>query len=178
MAAIITEIYALAESEAVDSSVFREQTDLRLHEILAEIKQLTSGKLVFETTEIWRAVYQQVLEHAETKRYLSVALIRSDDYWRDAPGQSSLEFNFELISHGFHIHRLFIIDEFFWPRLSKNPSEQLWKWILDQHQRGIEVGLVRLTDLETEPSLISDFGIYGTTAVGFQVTDFEGKTVR
>ena len=66
-----------------------------------------------------------------------MALIRSDDYWRDAPGESSMQFNYELVAHGFHIHRLFIIDEFFWPRGARTPSKQLFHWILEQYQRGL-----------------------------------------
>ena len=52
------------------------------------------------------------------------------------------------------------------------------RWIIKQHQRGIEVSLVRLTALEDEPGLVCDMGIYGEDAVGLQQTDFEGKTVR
>ena len=168
----------LQKCEAAHSKIFCDQVELRLSRITQELEDLADGKLCFSSTETWRTVYREVLERTTTKSYLSVALIRSDDYWRDAPGQSSLDFNYELISHGFHIHRLFIIDEFFWPKLAKTPSKQLFHWILEQYQRGIETSLVRLTDLEDEPTLICDFGIYGDTAVGYQETDFQGKTVR
>ena len=40
------------------------------------------------------------------------------------------------------------------------------------------MSLVRLADLQQEPDLICDMGIYGEDAVGFQQTDFEGKTVK
>ena len=176
--AISNELHRLNRSEGLKSDVFRQQVALRLDDKLTEITDLAAGKLVFASTETWRTVYQQVLESARTKRYLSVALIKSDDYWRDAPGESSLKFNYELIAHGFHIHRLFIIDEFFWPRASRTPSKQLFHWILEQYQRGIEVSLVRLTDLDDEPLLVCDIGIYGQSAVGQQQTDFEGKTTR
>ena len=49
------------------------QVALRLHDKLAEITDLTAGKLVFSSTETWRTGYQQVLESADAKRYLSVA---------------------------------------------------------------------------------------------------------
>ena len=175
---ISNELNQLIHIDALNSEVFRQQVTLRLHEHLAEIADLAAGKLVFSSTEVWRTVYQQVLESTATKRYLSVALIRSDDYWRDAPGESSLKFNYQLVDHGFHIHRLFIVDEFFWPRASKTPSKQLFHWILAQYQRGIEVSVLRLTDLDEEPSLVCDIGIYGQNAVGQQQTDFEGRTTR
>ena len=110
--AISTELNRLCQSEPLQSPVFHQQVVLRLHDKLEEIVDLAAGKLVFNSTETWRTVYQQVLESVPVKRYLSVALIRSDDYWRDAPGESSLQFNYELVAHGFHLHRLFIIDEF------------------------------------------------------------------
>jgi hypothetical protein len=176
--AILNELDRLKKSDVLQSPVFRQQVSLRLHDKLAEISELVAGKLVFSSTEVWRTVYQQVLESADVKRYLSVALIRTDDYWRDAPGESSLKFNYQLVDHGLHIHRLFIIDEFFWPRASKTPSKQLFHWILGQYQRGIEVSVLRLSDLDEEPSLVCDIGIYGRSAVGQQQTDFEGRTTR
>ena len=51
-------------------------------------------------------------------------------------------------------------------------------WIRDQHDRGIMTSLVRLADLDSEPDLVCDIGIYGNQAVGIQEADFEGKTVR
>ena len=176
--AILNELDRLKKSDVLQSPVFRQQVTLRLHDKLAEISELAAGKIVFSSTETWRTVYQQVLETIDVKRYLSVALIRSDDYWRDAPGESSMQFNYELVADGFHIHRLFIIDEFFWPRAARTPSKQLFHWILEQYQRGIEVSLIRLNDLDDEPSLVCDIGIYGEIAVGRQQTDFEGKTTR
>jgi hypothetical protein len=176
--AVSSELDRLSQSDVLESEVFRQQVALRLHDKLTEITDLATGKLVFSSTETWRTVYQQVLESADAKRYLSVALIRTDDYWRDAPGESSLKFNYELVAHGFHIHRVFIIDDFFWPRASRTPSKQLFLWILDQYRRGIEVSLIRLTDLDDDPSLVCDIGIYGQSSVGQQQTDFEGKTTR
>ena len=176
--AVSKELHRLNRSEGLKSDVFRQQVALRLDDKLTEITDLAAGKLVFSSTETWRTVYQQVLESADAKRYLSVALIRTDDYWRDAPGESSLKFNYELVAHGFHIHRVFVIDDFFWPRASRTPSKQLFLWILDQYRRGIEVSLIRLTDLDDDPSLVCDIGIYGQSAVGQQQTDFEGKTTR
>lgn len=172
------ELARLLDNDILNSNVFRQQVTLRLHEHLAGISKLADGKLVFSSTEAWRTIYQQVLESVDVKRYLSVALIRSDDYWRDAPGESSLKFNYQLVDHGFHLHRLFIIDEFFWPRASKTPSKQLFHWILGQYQHGIEVSVLRLTDLDDEPTLVCDIGIYGQSAIGQQQTDFEGKTTR
>ena len=84
--AILNELDRLKKSDVLQSPVFRQQVTLRLHDKLAEISELAAGKLVFSSTETWRTVYQQVLETTDVKRYLSVALIRTDDYWRDAPG--------------------------------------------------------------------------------------------
>ena len=40
------------------------------------------------------------------------------------------------------------------------------------------MSLVRLTDLDDELAIVGDMGIYGRDAVGWQQTDFEGRTVR
>ena len=77
--AIANELRQLNRSHAFQSEVFRKQALLRLHNKLAEITDLAAGKLVFTSTETWRTVYQQVLESANVRRYLSVALIRSAD---------------------------------------------------------------------------------------------------
>ena len=168
----------IPESAYIGFRPFRQQLTLRLAEMSKQLAELLQGRLCFASTEKWRTVYEDVLKSCRAKRYLSVALIRSDDYWRDEPGQASLEFNYDLIAHGFHIHRVFVIDEFFWPRTARTPSTGLFHWITSQHQRGIEVSLVRLSALEDEPDLVCDMGIYGDEATGLQQTDLEGRTVR
>ena len=168
----------LLQVAADQAPIFCQQSVFRLENMSRQLDDLNKVTITFDTTETWRSVYEDVLQTCKAQRYLSVALIRSDDYWRDPPGERSLEFNYQLISHGFHIHRVFIIDEFFWPRSARTPSSDILRWIIKQHQRGIEVSLVRLVALEDEPGLICDMGIYGEDAVGLQQTDFEGKTVR
>lgn len=168
----------LAGCEELASAVFRKQLRLRLRDLSEKLERLAEGRLIFDSTETWRTVYEEVLQSCQPHRYLSVALIRSDDYWRDAPGERSLKFNYELLAHGFHVHRIFVIDEFFWPKAARVPSTQLFHWIKAQHRRGIEVSLLRLADLDDEPNLACDMGIYGSEAVGWQQTDFEGRTVR
>ena len=81
--AISNQLNRLNQSEVLQSEVFRQQVVLRLHDELTEITDLATGNLVFASTETWGTVYRQVLESAAAKRCLSVALIRTDDYWRD-----------------------------------------------------------------------------------------------
>lgn len=168
----------LRKTKVLQSPVFRHQLLLRLHQQRLQLGTWAAGKLQFSSTEKWRTVYRQVLETAKVKRYLSVALIRSDEYWRDAPGESSLQFNYELLERGSLIRRLFIIDDFFWPPSARTPSIELFRWIQQQHKHGIDVGLIRLSELDEESSLACDIGIYGDSAVGRQETDFEGRTTR
>lgn len=165
-------------TSACPSPIFRQECLFRLARVSEQLDQLLHGRLTFRSTETWRTVYEDVLKSCQTKRYLSVALIRSDDYWRDKPAENSLEFNYRLIDHGFFVHRLFLIDEFFWAPSVRTPSRDVLDWILKQHDRGIEVSLVRLADLESESDLVVDMGIYGELAVGTQQTDFQGRTTR
>ena len=139
---------------------------------------LAEGKLTFESTETWRAVYEDVLSSCRCKRYLSVALVRTEDYWRGLPGDRSVTFNGMLVHYGFYVHRIFIIDDFLWPPKAQLPSKSLYTWIVQQYSQGIQVGLLRLSDLEGDKNLILDFGIYGTSATGHQTTDEMGQTIH
>ncbi|MEM7317290.1 MAG: hypothetical protein AAF497_29540, partial [Planctomycetota bacterium] len=94
---------------------------LRLDTWNDELAQLGQGRIAFSATETWRTIYERVLSRCQVRRYLSVALIRSDSYWQDLPGRASLEFNFQLVEHGFTVQRTFIIDPFFWPPSAKTP---------------------------------------------------------
>ena len=172
------QLESIARCPALSSSVFRKHAVMRLRDERDRLEQLGAGRLIFDSTETWRTVYEEILNACKAKRYLSVAVVRSDDYWRDKPGERSLEFNFQLVNHGFHVHRIFVIDDFFWPRAARTPSTILFHWIHSQRLRGIEVSMVRITELEHEPTLVRDMGIYGTDAVGYQQTDFEGRTTR
>ena len=160
------------------SIVFEEQVAIRLAGFGRQLDEFNQLSLSFQATETWRTVYQKILETCETRRYLSVALIKSDDYWRDEPGKASLDFNYRLLDYGFTIQRIFIVDPFFWPPSAKTPAKETLDWIVAQDNRGVITSLVRLTDLQYESDLVCDIGIYGNDAVGKQVTDFDGKTVR
>ena len=162
----------------VETSIFPEQVLLRLQAIDAQLKELSEGRLIFRSTESWRPVYERLISDRNTKRYWSVALIQSEDYWRDVPGENSLKRNYELVAKGLDIRRVFLIDDFLWPQAADTPSKELFRWIAQQHHGGIQVGLLRLSAIEHEPDLICDMGIYGDQAVGFQTTDNDGKTVE
>ena len=159
-----------------EDGVLHEQAALRVAQMSNEAADLASGKLVFESTETWRAVYEAVLSGCRQRRYLSVAIIETEDYWRDRPGRASLEFNCRLVQHGFNVARTLLIDEFFWPKRAELPDKQLLAWAKAQHDEGISVQLARLSEVEQELRL--DFGVYGERAVGYQVVDESGKTER
>ena len=127
---------------------FRGQSLLRLERQREEMCQLAEGKLVFESTETWRAIYEDVLSACQCKRYLSVALVQTEDYWRGLPGDRSVSFNGLLVEYGFYVHRIFIIDDFLWPPKATLPSKHLYTWIVEQYGKGIQVGLLRLSDLD------------------------------
>jgi hypothetical protein len=157
---------------------FYSQSLLRLERQREETRLLAEGKLVFESTETWRAVYEDVLSACQCKRYLSVALVQTEDYWRGLPGDRSVSFNGMLVEYGFYVHRIFIIDDFLWPPKATLPSKHLYTWIIEQYSKGIQVGVLRLSDLDGDRDLIRDFGIYGATATGYQTTDEIGQTVH
>ena len=158
--------------------VFRTSAALRFARIAGELEEISNGNLTFDSTETWRTLYEQVLQACETKRYLSVALVLSDEYWRHPPGDQTLNFNYRLIWRGFRIERIFIIDDFLWPPKACLPCTELSTWIQSQADHRIDVKLIRASELDEERDLMRDFGIYGELAVGYQVTDTDGLTVR
>jgi hypothetical protein len=165
-------------SRQLDNEHFRKQAVLRLKRQHDELQLLAQGKLVFDSTETWRAVYEEVLSACTLKRYLSVALVRTEDYWCGTPGERSIRFNALSVDYGFYVHRILIVDDFLWPPKATIPSKQLYNWMLSQFSKGIQIELVRMSELTSESDLLVDFGIYGDTAVGYQVTDDLGQTVR
>ncbi|MCA9151111.1 MAG: hypothetical protein KDA92_17490 [Planctomycetales bacterium] len=178
VARMFSKLALLPHGYAQAAPVFAAHTQLRLATVEHELDRLLDGRLVFESTETWHRAYQEVLDGVQVRRYLSVALIKSDDYWHDTPSECSLQFNATMVQHGFLVHRVFIIDEFFWPRHCREPNLHLLHWMSLQKQAGLDVSLIRREDLAHEPHLVGDFGIYGDDAVGYQETDFEGRTVR
>ena len=150
-------------------SVLAAETLLRLARMNDELKDLVTQRIRFEATETWRATYEDTLCHCKTKRYLSVALVRDDGYWQDTPGQKSIQLNQILVQRGFYVHRILIVEDFFWPRAARLPSTKLNNWIMSQYLNGIQIGLVRLTDLDDEPDLVRDFGDSGLRREDFFV---------
>lgn len=159
-----------------EDPAFRRIVSSRLHAVAKQLAEMASGELVFSGTESWRAVYKEVLLGCQLKRYWSTALVRTDHYWQDRPGKQSIEFNYRLVEKGFDVRRCFILDDFFWPPDCRLPDKDLHRWIDEHTAHGIEVSLLRASDLRHEPSLLRDEGIYGDRAVGRQVVDEDGRT--
>ena len=85
----------LAEKSLVDSlqrlacqpdPILLEAAIVRLAAIHEEVHNLSTGKIVFSSTEAWRTVYEEILNTPGIDCYRSVAWMRNEDYWRDTPG--------------------------------------------------------------------------------------------
>ena len=158
--------------------LFHDLSRSRLEAIADEVATLAKGQVVFDATETWRAAYQRVLETMRVKTYYSVAWVRTDNYWNDAPGRQSMRFNYELIERGFRIERVHILPDELWPFDEKLPTGGILEWLVEQAGRGIIVSLVRESDLANESDLLRDFAIYGDRAMGIQELDEQSHTVR
>ncbi len=158
--------------------LFLELAGHRIESAAADMATLAKGEIVFEGTETWRAAYQRVLETMRVKTYYSVAWVRTNEYWNDAPGRQSMRFNFELKERGFRIERVHILPDELWPFEEKMPTTGILEWLVEQQGHGIVVSLIRESDLANEPDLLRDFAIYGDRAVGTQELDEESRTVR
>ena len=158
--------------------ILREAAMLKLVSIQDEVRALADGKVSFSATEGWRTLYERLLRSPDVQSYRSVAWVRSEDYWRDAPGQRSMQLNFEIVRAGVAIERILILNDFFWPPAALLPSADISRWIDEQHEGGVQVSLVRESEIESEPDLFCDLGIYGNRATGWLELDTQCRTSR
>jgi len=150
----------------------------KLAAVQEDVRHLAQGQLVFSATEAWRATYEQLLHGPDLGRYQSVAWLRNEDYWQDVPGRQSMQLNFDLLQQGVPIERILILCDFFWPFGAERPAADICDWIDEQYFRGMRIGLVRESALESEPELLCDFGIYGNRATGLLELDEQCRTTR
>ena len=149
----------------------REFALLKLFNLTANLRDISQGTVVFTATESWRQMYERILLRPDIDSYQSVAWFRTEDYWRDRPGQRSVELNLKLAQRGLSIHRVLILCDYIWPPKAKLPARDVVDWIGPQVQAGITISLVRESELLGETDLLLDFGIYGKLATGIQYTD-------
>lgn len=166
---------SLAES---DNATLRNHAVASLTDLHSKISEMSEGKLVFEKTETWRTVYERLLRKPEVTKYRSIAWFRNPAYWQDPPGRKSLQLNCEMAGSGMLIHRTIITPASLWERDKNLPGSPLLEWIEQQYVHGIWIKLVREEDIQAEPDLLVDLGIYGDIAVGTQLVDENGKTSR
>jgi hypothetical protein len=169
---------AVMEIGAQPDPLACELASLRLATMADEMEALGKGSVVFTATETWRAAYQKLLLTLKVKSYLSVAWVRTSDYWDDAPGRQSMQLNFDLAERGFRIERVHILPANLWPLGERLPLPATLAWLQEQHARQILVSVVREHDLVKEPDLLCDFAIYGDRATGTQELDQQSRTQR
>lgn len=158
--------------------ILRDLALLRLSQIDMELEKLGRGEIVFPTTESWRTVYERILTSDGIQRYRSVSWVKSAAYWQDQPGQRSTKLNIRLRKEGLTIERIAIIRDELWPVDKERPTALIAQWLESQISAGIEVGVLRESELANEPDLKHDFGIYGSRAIGVQEIDANARTER
>jgi hypothetical protein len=158
--------------------LFHDLCRIRVENMANELMTLAKGEVIFDATETWRTAYQRVLETLRVRTYYSVAWVRTSDYWNNVPGRQSMRLNYEMVERGFRIERCHILPDELWPFDEKMPMTGILEWLVEQQGRGINVSLIRESDLTNEPDLLRDFAIYGDRAIGIQEMDEQSRTVR
>lgn len=158
-------------------SAFRSLISTQLATLTEHVRPWLHGQLIYPNTEAWRTAYEKVLSEPGIMEYRSVAWVKTEDYWQDLPGQRAMQLNYSLLDRGVKIERQLILGWNLWPPEVTLPHQSIRNWIEEQHYRGIEMGLVRESDLVGEPGLLGDFGIYGDRATGKQELDNASRTV-
>ncbi|QDT13400.1 hypothetical protein [Planctomycetes bacterium K23_9] len=151
---------------------YRKSAMRELDVAVEKLTEIGDGKIVFQGTEAWRLVYEQLLRDPSVLVYRSVALVKNTSYWQDGAGLQSMQLNFDLIARSVvTIERTVIVTNELWPPDDELPTEMLRQWIHEQSVNGVFIRLVRKSDLLDEPELLRDIGIYGFTATGTQEFD-------
>jgi hypothetical protein len=169
---------ALSDLAKQIDPVLRQYALRKLASITEEVRSLASGRVVFSTTETWRTVYEDLLQSPELKNYRSVAWVKNRAYWQDQPGRQSMRVNFHVAKRGVQIQRIVILGSALWGPGEILPVPEVRRWIDEQHEHGIQVSLVRESEVGGEADLLCDFGIYGDRATGIQELDQQSRTVR
>jgi hypothetical protein len=175
----------LAFSESLDlvasqkDPIFRSLAHQRLQSTIEQSRLMGAATIDFPSTESWRVVYEELLRSPGLHLYRSVSYIESAHYWQDGPGQQSTRLNLELQDAGIvNIERIAVIADHLWPDGTLFPIEPIHSWLDEQHRHGIRIRLLRESDVGTDTDLLNDFGIYGNRAVGMQLADPAGRTIR
>ena len=151
------------------SKVYRDLALQILDDMTRRCVEMGQGRIVFLETETWRLAYERLLREPTVFTYRSVAVVRNPKYWQDAAGSGSMQFNFQLIDDQvITIERIVVIADHLWPQDRELPDDELRQWIHEQSVHGIWMKLVRISNLQKEPELERDMGIYGQLAVGNQ----------
>ncbi len=169
---------ALTELASQDDPILKEFAGLKLASLAEQVRGLAGGVVEFSATETWRTVYEKLLKSADLREYRSVAWVRAKGYWQDQPGRQSMAANFEAAHRGVLIERVVILRDDLWPKSDVLPTDDIRPWIEEQHNHGLWIALVRESDLESEPGVLADVGLYGNRAVGIQDLDERARTVR
>ena len=170
---------SLLDISRVPDPIYRNLARQRLTSMADDAAQIAGKTIVFQGTETWRIVYDQLLRSTGIHQYRSVAWAKNRHYWLDEPGRKSLQTNYELHANGqLQIERIVILADELWPVDSPLPVDLMRQWIHEQHHQGLVVRLVRESALVNESDLIADIGLYGSRALGIQELDAECRTTR
>jgi hypothetical protein len=167
----------LALTEQTES-VLRSAAATKLLSVAGELEQIARGTISFRETESWRTAYRDLLQSDKLRTYRSVAWVKCANYWQDTPGRQSMRDNYDAINRGIIVERVVILPRELWPADQLLPSDSVLAWIIDQHNHGVWVMLCLEADVESEPDLPRDFGIYGDLAVGTQILDDQCRTLE
>jgi hypothetical protein len=172
-------VESLQSISARKDTIYRKLVLQQLSILADQSRRLANGSIDYPSTEAWRVVYEELLRSPGLYLYRSVSHIESAHYWQDGPGQQSTLLNLELHDAGIvNIERTAIVADHLWKQDELFPIEPINEWLKQQYMHGIWVKLVRESQLAGESELVSDFGIYGSRAVGMQLADAAGRTIR
>ena len=159
-----------AEADRIEDSVYKGLLTGAIDDFRMKLACLSSGVCEFQA-ESWRKPWQELLSQDDVAFYYSVALVKSPSYWQNQPGKASISHN-KMVASTIRTKRIFIIWDAVWE------DQGIRDWIAEQEATGIDVAVVRRSEIPAEEDLLHDFGIYGERAVGYQFLDSDCRTLK
>jgi len=161
-------ISSYMDSRKRKDPLYQEMFRKKVRELLRQLADASRGCIEYAGGETWRKEWQLLLGHKRGTKYLSVAWVKSPEYWSDPAGQESFAF---CRTASLDTTRIYVL------RDPCHDDPEVCRMVLDDYGSKVKVFVV-LEDVvkASDEQLLADFGVYGTRAVGYQDLDDRCRT--
>lgn len=156
----------------------KDATIQKLIALGVQFQAIASGAGTLCGRESWYVAHDAVLAIPELREYRAVVWVRTTECVRVPALQESLRATFAAVRRGVLVERILVLPELLWPPGQLFPTDDIRRWIEEQHNHGLRVILVRERDLATESNIPVDTCVFDDWGVGTRDLDARSQTVR